>query len=214
MIYCMADIHGEVDRYHQMLEVINFSDNDTLYIIGDVIDRFPGGIELLKEIMDKSNIKLILGNHEHMMLDVLGPYSLYCSKSMWLANGGEHTYNEWVYMTDPQVKDQILKYLLAVPDHLDIEVNGRKFHLVHGCPGDNTNNRVWERPLNLGKAPFDDRMVILGHTPTCHLIDDFVSEARIIHGPGYIDIDCGCGHKIPGKKLACLRLDDMAEFYV
>ena len=84
----------------------------------------------------------------------------------------------------------------------------------NSVPGDNTNDRVWERPLNLGKAPFDDRMVILGHTPTCHLIDDFVSEAKIIHGPGYIDIDCGCGHKIPGKKLACLRLDDMSEFYV
>ncbi len=30
-----------------------------------------------------------------------------------------------------------------------------------------------------------------------------------------IDIDCGCGHqKTAYRRLACLRLDDLAEFYV
>ena len=37
----------------------------------------------------------------------------------------------------------------------------------------------------------------------------------IMHGNGIIDIDCGCGHqKTAHRRLACLRLDDMAEFYV
>ncbi len=30
-----------------------------------------------------------------------------------------------------------------------------------------------------------------------------------------IDIDCGCGNRNAAhRRLACLRLDDMAEFYV
>lgn len=37
--YVMSDIHGEADRFHAMLEKIHFSDDDTLYILGDVIDR-------------------------------------------------------------------------------------------------------------------------------------------------------------------------------
>ena len=37
--YVMADIHGEIDRFHAMLDLINFSADDQLYIIGDVIDR-------------------------------------------------------------------------------------------------------------------------------------------------------------------------------
>lgn len=34
MIYCMSDIHGELDRFKAMLDLINFSSDDTLYIIG------------------------------------------------------------------------------------------------------------------------------------------------------------------------------------
>ena len=36
----------------------------------------------------------------------------------------------------------------------------------------------------------------------------------IWHGDGLIDIDCGCGNASEHRRLSCLRLDDMAEFYV
>ncbi len=39
MIYTMADIHGQYDKYIAMLEKINFSKNDILFVLGDVIDR-------------------------------------------------------------------------------------------------------------------------------------------------------------------------------
>ena len=42
--YVMSDIHGEADRFSAMLETIHFSSQDTLYILGDVIDRGPEGI--------------------------------------------------------------------------------------------------------------------------------------------------------------------------
>ena len=67
----MSDIHGEISRYHAMLDIINFSADDQLYIIGDVIDRGAEGVEILLEIIDKGNIHLILGNHEDMMLGTL-----------------------------------------------------------------------------------------------------------------------------------------------
>ena len=56
LIYCMSDIHGEYDRFVKMLELIEFSDADTLYIIGDVIDRKPGGIDILQKIMASPNM--------------------------------------------------------------------------------------------------------------------------------------------------------------
>ena len=37
---------------------------------------------------------------------------------------------------------------------------------------------------------------------------------KIVHAPGFINIDCGSGHNMPIKALACLRLEDMREFYV
>ena len=72
MIYCMSDIHGELDRFKAMLDLINFSSDDTLYIIGDVIDRHPGGVEILKIIKDTPNMFMLLGNHEQMCLEADG----------------------------------------------------------------------------------------------------------------------------------------------
>lgn len=39
MIYAMSDIHGCYEAYCALLEKIQFSDEDTLYIVGDAIDR-------------------------------------------------------------------------------------------------------------------------------------------------------------------------------
>ena len=34
MIYCVSDLHGELDKFQQMLEQIRFSEEDHLYIWG------------------------------------------------------------------------------------------------------------------------------------------------------------------------------------
>lgn len=75
MIYCMSDLHGERALFERMLERIRFSDGDRLYIIGDVIDRGPDGVDLLERIMEAPNMTLLLGNHEQMCLSTLGPHS-------------------------------------------------------------------------------------------------------------------------------------------
>lgn len=51
----MSDIHGELDKFEQMLELIQLSDCDHLYIIGDAIDRGPRGVEVLQKIIATNN---------------------------------------------------------------------------------------------------------------------------------------------------------------
>ena len=53
MIYVMSDIHGCVARYQSVLRQIKLKKTDHLYILGDVIDRSPGGIGILRETMKK-----------------------------------------------------------------------------------------------------------------------------------------------------------------
>lgn len=214
MVYCMSDIHGEYDRFNKMLELIKFSADDTLYIIGDVIDRHPGGIDILRKIMETPNMVMLLGNHEQMCLDTLGPNNVYGSRALWQQNGGSDTYRELMYMMTPAERKHILSYLSNLPDHLDIEVNGSRFHLVHGFPSEDPDVRIWERPITFAPAPMADTTVIVGHTPTCYLNMEQDAPFTIWHGNGIIDIDCGCGNKTELRRLACLRLDDMAEFYV
>ena len=47
MIYVMSDIHGSRRRFDAVMEQIKLTDEDTLYILGDVIDRGEHGVELL-----------------------------------------------------------------------------------------------------------------------------------------------------------------------
>lgn len=66
MIYCISDIHGRIDLFEKMLDKINLKQGDTLYVLGDSIDR-GGGLEVVKkckELYDKGLLKYIQGNHE------------------------------------------------------------------------------------------------------------------------------------------------------
>ena len=51
MIYVLSDIHGNKENFDSILEKINLPMEDSLYILGDVIDRYPYGIQLLQQIM-------------------------------------------------------------------------------------------------------------------------------------------------------------------
>lgn len=71
MIYVMSDIHGQKRRFDSVMKQINLQPDDTLYILGDVIDRNPDGIKILRQIMAMPNAKMLLGNHELMMMNAL-----------------------------------------------------------------------------------------------------------------------------------------------
>ena len=72
MIYVMSDLHGEYDKYLAMLKKIKFSDDDELYILGDVVDRGQKPVEILRDMSMRHNVFPIMGNHDKMAIDVLG----------------------------------------------------------------------------------------------------------------------------------------------
>ena len=215
MIYCMSDIHGELDKFEQMLELIQLSDCDHLYIIGDAIDRGPRGVEVLQKIIATNNISMLLGNHELMCLNTLGPLNEYGARELWKQNGGTRTYRDLVYRCSPHERNQIIRYLMNLHDSLNLTVAGRRFHLVHGCPGADHQTRIWGRVTEETRSPFQDTICVVGHTPTVFFTNRYDENFSIWHGNGIINIDCGCGNlNVQHRRLACLRLDDMAEFYV
>ena len=65
-IYAMSDLHGCYDKYLKILEKINFNDNDTLYILGDIVDRGPDGIKILLDIYNRKNVVALRGNHDYL----------------------------------------------------------------------------------------------------------------------------------------------------
>ena len=85
--YVISDIHGCFKEFQALLEEIQFNPNqDTLYILGDVIDRGWESLECLRFIMKSKSIHLLRGNHEAMMLDYFDG-----EPTNWRHNGGRST---------------------------------------------------------------------------------------------------------------------------
>ena len=80
MHYILSDIHGNERRFLSILKQIDLKPEDTLYVLGDVIDRHPWGLRILRKLMAMPNARLILGNHEYMMLGPWGTPSM----TMWM----------------------------------------------------------------------------------------------------------------------------------
>ena len=38
MTYVVSDIHGCLDKFNRLLREIRFTDNDILYVLGDIVD--------------------------------------------------------------------------------------------------------------------------------------------------------------------------------
>ena len=60
MIYVMSDIHGNHTRFRSVMDQIGLTDEDSLYILGDVIDRGHFGIQILQELMENPNVTCLL----------------------------------------------------------------------------------------------------------------------------------------------------------
>lgn len=224
--YVISDIHGEADRFHAMLEKIRFSEADTLYILGDVVDRGPGGIRLLREIMAAPNMVLLLGNHEHMMMRYYSPNVTEVEIRRWDKNRNLATKVGFLEL-NPEQQQELTEFIRTRQSHLEVTVNDRDFYLVHGFPGGNVHDEVWFRPELDTPNPIPGSTVIIGHTPVQYILkpddderhvwlDDLAirgEHLRILHAPGFIDIDCSCGYNLACRTLACIRLEDMAEFY-
>ena len=71
MTYTMADLHGRYDLFRQVLEQIDFSEDDDLYILGDIVDRGPEPVRLLQDLMGRANVFPVMGNHDFMALDTV-----------------------------------------------------------------------------------------------------------------------------------------------
>lgn len=239
MIYVMSDIHGNLRRFNSIMKQINLTSDDTLYILGDVIDRYPDGIKILRKLMSMQNVKMIMGNHEYMMLDVLDRDDTGLSEKeqrkqdqrirLWYNNGGLVTHN-YLKRIKKSVRTEIFSFLKSLPVNYDITVNGIDYKLSHAAPEemsdeflstgyrDSREFSVWYR-LGVKESIPGEYTLIFGHTPSYHY--NMSLPMSIYRKRRFICIDCGAGTPERADyrngfcygRLACLRLDDMKEFY-
>lgn len=216
--YVISDIHGHYNEFLKMLDLISFSDKDKLYILGDIIDRGPCSIEMIKYVMGKENLIMLMGNHEHMMLDYINGCYEYDS-STWHSNGGHKTYDEFLYLSIEETQ-AISNWLANLPATLTITVNKQEYVLSHAFPFSKDVNRiVWDRidPYedNLSIFAKEGVVYIIGHTPLTHYIKNEPVKILKAYDERLWYIDGGAAHlNNKNARLCCIRLDDLKEFYL
>lgn len=86
--FAIGDIHGCDVALEVLLSHISPDEDDTVVVLGDVVDRGPGTkdvIDQLLELQRSCRLIFIMGNHEEMMLDAVTGGSM---EGGWLTYGG------------------------------------------------------------------------------------------------------------------------------
>lgn len=215
--YVISDVHGQFDALMEMLRVIKFTEEDELYILGDVIDRGPKSIECIKWIMMQDNVLALLGNHELMLYDTY----IHDAQAIY------HSLTEIRENMSKEEQQNIMKWIEDLPECKLITINGKKFYLNHtqAVSNDYFKEELVDRMFpdystydNYNDLTIKDIISIHGHVPTMEMRrwNNQKKDCSIWKNKSetIIDIDCGAGYPKEGGKLGCLRLNDMQEFYV
>ena len=69
-LYCIGDIQGCDDAFAQLLQTVDFSaSRDTLYVLGDLVNRGPKSAQVLRRCMQAGDsMRALLGNHDLHLL--------------------------------------------------------------------------------------------------------------------------------------------------
>lgn len=231
--YVISDIHGQYKMFLDLLDKIKLKDTDTLYILGDILDRGPHPIKALMKIMEMPNAICLAGNHEYMALQCL-PFLMKEITEMsidqlnekmlnnlviWQCNGSKTTLDEFRAL-DLDMKYEVIDFLNDLQLYKKLTVNGKNYLLVHGGLGNFSPEKTLEdyeiEELVWSRAKYDVQYyanvnLVTGHTPT-QKIKGNPRPGYVYRKNNHIAIDCGCNLK--NGRLAAVCLDTEEEFYV
>lgn len=233
MRYIVSDIHGCYKEYRELLDKIRFSGADELYVLGDAMDRGPEPMKVILDMMMRPNVTYIIGNHDYIMLTVLGRLAVDITEenlgnlrtedlllySDWIMDGGELTAKQFRALSRTE-QQEVLDYVSEALTYAVLRDGEKEYVLVHAGIGGFEESRelddyefwdfLYER-ADYGRRYYRDpnKFLVTGHTPTPLIRQDGKSEIYREHG--HIAIDCGC---VFGGNLAAYCIESGEVTYV
>ena len=231
MIYVIGDIHGNKEKYDEMLTKLSPKETDAVFVLGDVIDIGEDSVEILKDMMYRANIYPVLGEHEYMAKKILplimNAKSLPEAIAMlqgddkaeldkWLGMKSEKTISVVLSISEEDI-ESIIDYLSEFQAFDEVEANGKTFVLAHAGIGNFEDGKDLEEyteedfvfdKADYTKVYFKNKYLITGHTPTVAINQKFMG--KVYSKKGHIALDCGATY---GGKLAAICLDALKLTY-
>ncbi len=223
MTYVVSNLHGNYEKFCELTQTINFTDDDVMYVLGDLVDFGEESMELIDDLSVRLNVYPVAGEHDFLAARMLSgfdkmlksgaaPDPAYISEmTAWVKNGGQETLNGFRALDEEQ-REGVLDYLCDLPLFEETEINGKSYLLLHcgianfedgNDPADYEPEDFFSSPLDPAVRMMQNATVIVGHAPT--------KTGKIERGEGSIFVDCGLAD---GGRLGCLCLESGEEFYV
>jgi serine/threonine protein phosphatase 1 len=191
----IGDIHGCLRTLSAQLERFAPGTGDTVFLLGDYIDRGPsskGVLDLLLALMrDGSDLRPLRGNHEQLLLDAVGDAE---ALAVWKDNGGSGTLREFGVSHPGQIPSRYLDFLASLPlsfllDDYVLVHAGLDFDCDDPVRGSRAHDLLWTRHQQVDAAKLGGRTLVTGHTVTA------ISAIRKSLTTSHICIDNGCFSK-------------------
>ena len=223
MTYVVSNLHGDYQKYSELLSRIGFSDDDLMYVLGDIVDYGEESMELIADMSVRVNVYPIAGEHDYLAVRMLTGFDkmlksgatpdpeYIAQMTAWVQDGGQPTLNGFRALNEEQ-REGVLDYLYDLTLFEETQIKGQKYLLAHAGIADyEAGSDLYDYepedffsvPLDPSRALIEGTTVIVGHVPT--------ESGRITRGEGSIFMDCDVKN---GGKLACLCLETGEEVYV
>lgn len=212
-ILAISDIHGELKLFQQLLVKTKYNaTQDQLFLLGDYIDRGPsscGVLNLVAELQE-NGARILMGNHEAIMLDACRSghrktwvyWLTVCGGIDTLASYG-YQVHDFEEATKSNSLPAFIRTLPKLEEHLQlietfetyIELDDAIFvhaGVVPGVPLKETkrNQLLWIREeFHTGYR--GEKTVLFGHTPTYKLYQDATNYSVYFGENNIIGIDGG-----------------------
>jgi serine/threonine protein phosphatase 1 len=210
--YVISDIHGCIRTFRTLVEKIQLTKVDHLYLLGDYIDRGKDGKAVIDYIMELkrtgNQVFPIMGNHEETLLSI----------NKIIVSEGEVIYSEdtdksKLFNENYEIEKKYFDFISNLPYFIELET----CYLVHAGfefdvknPFTAIDTMLWIRNWRYDAQKSKNKYIVYGHTPTPLEI----IQKNIQNKEKKIPLDNGCvfiNHKNNGyANLLCLNINDFS----
>lgn len=220
--WVIPDIHGCFQTLKQLVEdCIHLTKEDSLYFLGDYIDRGLDGKSVIDYIMSLQHqgykIRYLIGNHEDFcMKSYEQDQRRFIFKSNiqkeWEKYGGKTTLNSFGVKRPRDIDEKYIDWIRGGEYFIELD----KYILVHAGmnfniqnPFDDVRSMMWMRDFKVNLQKTGGKKVIHGHVPIEYsMIETFIKSTNydfiaLDNGVYYKDSKVGFGN------LMALELDSL-----
>ncbi|MEM8603415.1 MAG: metallophosphoesterase family protein [Cyanobacteria bacterium P01_H01_bin.121] len=200
----IGDVHGQYVGLVTLLEQVAPGAGDTVYFLGDLIDRGPCSADVV-QLVRREEYQVIRGNHEEMLLQSINTDGVINQTTLPLCvqSGGRQTLDSYQQQGSHGI-DLLLDdiaWIQDLPYYLDLG----NYWLVHAgldpersLDQQTADEYCWIRDaFHTSQQPyFKNKVIVTGHTITFTFPG--IEPGVVVRGKGWLGIDTGAYHPKSG----------------